>query len=132
MTDAPRFKFPKPTPRKTLRAEKKRTHKEATDAIHGAVLLRSRGACEAPNCGTRSFVLQMDHWLGGSGRRRTLQSIETCWMLCRPCHDARTRDGQTKYWNHYFAIHCANHGYPFTPHIEKPPFSPRRFREVAP
>lgn len=92
----------------------------ATAAIREACVRRAAGLCEA--CWTPFAVAnpaEMDHWLGGNGRRRQKQAIENCWMLHMTCHQRRQR-GQpdAEYWNRRFHQHAAYYGYPFTPHIE--------------
>jgi hypothetical protein len=93
-------------------------------ALRQAVSQRADGRCE----GARLTLLgwrrcggapdELDHWLGGSGRRKQKQSLESAWMLCRLCHRRRTEnipDAQS--WNEVFALHCERYGYPVIAHI---------------
>lgn len=105
--------------------QKRLGRKEETAAIREACMTRAIGCCEVFEC--IGSADEMDHWLGGNGRRRQRQSIETCWMLCQLHHQARTRARPSAvYWNERFAIHCKTHGYPFTPHIEHHPLPSKR------
>lgn len=62
---------------------------------------------------------EMDHWLGGSGRRLQMQAAENCWLLHKSCHTARQHaEPSAAYWNRRFARHCKRYGYKFIPHIE--------------
>lgn len=92
-----------------------------TKEIRALVAERAGNICEC-GCG-RTLSLyhpQMDHWLGGSGRRKQKQSVETCWMLTMWCHRQRTNNYPSAiYWNRKFRAHCHRYGYVFTPHIEK-------------
>lgn len=88
----------------------------ATAEIREAVLKRSRGWCEA--CGQGPMTLELDHWLGGSGRRVQKQSVETCWALCRECHYGRTHNiPGAVVWNAHFRHHCERYGYPVIEHV---------------
>jgi hypothetical protein len=107
------------------RAVKRADHAEETSAIRQAVMFRSAGLCEhCEDTFTDMNPAEMDHWLSGIGRRRQKQSIETCWMLCRPCH--RVRTAYPELWNGMFQAHCEKYGYPFTPHIVHQPISSTR------
>jgi hypothetical protein len=100
--------------------------------IRDEVKGRARGRCEALHleiiagrevwmrCRHRGLAL--DHWLGGSGRRRPFESVETTWLLCIGDDRARTANDPTaEFWNRSFAEHCRRWGYAFTPHIEHAP-----------
>jgi hypothetical protein len=102
-----------------LRADEKKAkrsrRREAVSEIRSLVIARAKGKCEA--CGGAGVAL--DHWLGGNGRRRVAESVETCWLLCRRCDEPRTANKPSAgYWNDMFAIHCARHGYPVVRHVE--------------
>lgn len=100
--------------------QKRLTKKEETARIRGACAARAQGFCENHDC--LGYPEEMDHWLGGNGRRRQQQSIATCWMLCSACHRDKTRGvPSAAEWNRRFAAHCLRHIYPFTPHIEHAP-----------
>lgn len=81
-----------------------------------AVAERAAGHCEA--CGREHRnQAEFDHWLGGNGRRRELESVETVWLLCLPCHRDRTDNRpHPGAWNEIFRAHCERYGYPFVPH----------------
>jgi hypothetical protein len=60
----------------------------------------------------------MDHWLGGSGRRRQEERPASVWALCRTCNQKRTENvPNAAYWNRQFQEHCLLHGYEFIPHV---------------
>lgn len=113
-------------PKRSIRAargrrdEKRTTRREEMAALREAVMKRAGARCEVPGCcndGTEA-----DHWLSGSGRRRAEQSVATVWMLCPRHHYERTKnlpDAET--WNQRLAAHCAEHGYPFRPHLTRKP-----------
>jgi 5-methylcytosine-specific restriction endonuclease McrA len=90
-------------PRKAARAK---AHREDMASIRAAVLKRANELCEA--CHTHApQVLQIDHAFGGSGRRRALQSMETCWALCPYCHRHKTDNNPgADYWLQVFVDHC--------------------------
>lgn len=136
------LKFPKsqsrcptcarPLPRRATAAEKKTAKGKAegaqaararSAAIRGLVMVRAGGVCEVEPYMGRFFAhmrpLVLDHWLGGSGRRRQKQSVENTWAICTPCHRERTVNSpNAAYWNEKFRQHCQRYGYPFTPHVE--------------
>jgi hypothetical protein len=75
------------------RETKKAARRQKVATLRERVWERSKGRCE--NCGLNlghalSFGGQMDHMLGGSGRRMTAESIYSCWRICAPCHRDRT------------------------------------------
>lgn len=89
--------------------------------IRASAWERANYLCEC-GCGRdlRLWGCELDHWLGGSGRRKQKQSVETCWLLAGLCHRRRTRnEPDAAYWNARFEKHCRKHGYLFTPHVEK-------------
>lgn len=81
-------------------------------SIKAQIALRSRGRCEA--CGKRlpKSEAQDDHFFGGSGRRLAMESVETCWHLCVPCHRDKTENRPSaEHWLEKFVAHCEKHGY---------------------
>ncbi len=104
----------------------------ATGAVYRAVMARAGGQCEAwhhacyawRRCGRTAFV--MDHWLGGNGRRKAMESVETCWALCDRCNADRTANRPTAaYWNESHRQFAEKHGYEHTPHITHQPVPAR-------
>lgn len=98
------------------KAAKIATRRLTTGEIKAAVRERAGGVCE--NCGTRwgFWGWSLDHWEGGSGRKRERQSVENCWALCGTgttgCHGDRTRNfPSAEHWNFLFADHCRRFGY---------------------
>jgi 5-methylcytosine-specific restriction endonuclease McrA len=102
--------------RKTAKAVQ---HRGSTASIREAVMQRAAGKCE--HCGGEFYpwdAPEMDHFMGGGGRRRQAASIETCWLLHRFCHLNRTNNYPTAaYWNGSFARHCQKHRYFTREHI---------------
>jgi hypothetical protein len=117
-------KVPKSLPglsRKQSLEERRQKLKQDLAIIHGLVVVRAQGKCEACQ---RPFHLagppHLDHWLGGRGRRREEQSAETCWLLCTPCDALRTANSPTAaFWNGRRREHCERNRLPFVAHIEK-------------
>lgn len=119
-----RLQKPASKSKKAARARKEgraATHRDETGRIREAVLQRAAGVCE--NCGARTAdVAHLDHWLGGSGRRRPMQAVETTWLLCAMCDYSRTHNlPSAAFWNDRRMRHCASYGYPFHAHIEHEP-----------
>jgi hypothetical protein len=121
-----RFSKPASKSKKAARVRKEgkaATHRDSTARIREAVMQRANGTCE---CGCGSDFIDMaglmphfDHWLGGVGRRKVKQSIETCWAITSGCHFMRTTNNPSaEAWNGRFRLHCEKHGYPFQAHIE--------------
>lgn len=119
------FAFPKPVKRATEKRHKAGAHRAATAELRREVMARAKGCCEA--CGRRTLHLALDHFLGGAGRRRQKQSIETTWALCAhpvldDCDGARTHNRPSAaLWNELFAKHCEKQGYPVIAHVEHRP-----------
>ena len=110
--------LPKPEPRKKSKARKQKAHRESTSAIRRKVMERAGGYCEA--CLAPSGDLRLDHWLGGSGRRRQAQAVGNTWALCRSCDFGRTHNiPNAAEWNAINKAHCVRYGYAFYPHLEK-------------
>ena len=95
------------------RGGKTPAEREQTSAVYLAVEARAQGHCEA--CGAKfSHALRpkMDHWLGGSGRRKPEERVDTCWMLDELCERSRTHNRPTAaFWNQRFEIHCLKHAH---------------------
>lgn len=122
---ARRRRLAKSRPRRDNAKAKRRAEREETGNIRRKVFERAAGGCEAytfplgtdtaERCGEPPEIL--DHWLGGSGRRRPKQSVETCWALCGDCNDDRTANfPDADWWNESFRLHCQANGYPFLGH----------------
>lgn len=115
--------FPKPTraDRKARRAARLLNRRLSIGQLRNAAIARALGRCEAPDCRRGGVGLEMDHWLGGIGRRRQHETIENVWMLCSECSFARTRNSPSAaYWNDLFKRHCEAHKYPApTLHMER-------------
>lgn len=108
---------PRPPPEKMTSAE-----------IREACVQRADGKCEC-GCG-RAFTpfdpAEWDHWLGGNGRRRQKESVETTWMLIRSCHQQRTRNWPSaEHWNALREAFCKKWNYAFKPHIVHQPLQRR-------
>lgn len=121
IADARGLKFAKPVSRRSEKSRKKKQGTAELREIRATVMRRADGGCEACHIGAK---LEMDHWLGGAGRRREKQSAATCWALCAGplgCHRMRTENRpNAAWWNERFREHCTRHGFEFSPHIEKP------------
>jgi hypothetical protein len=102
------------------RETKRKIHREETTAIREAVVYRANGFCEA--CWLQGYErpgTELDHFEGGSGRRRERQSVENTWLLCSQSHRARSLNAPSAaHWNRLWKEHTSKHGYPFHPHIE--------------
>ncbi len=81
--------------------------------IRGAVVVRSRGRCEAcgaflsaSGCGDTGHT---DHFFG---RAKAPESPENCWQLCIAC-DAKKTTGRPSaaFWLSRFIAHCKRHGF---------------------
>ena len=91
-------------------AKTKADKRDETAEIRAAILARAGGECEY--CGavaTAHNPLELDHMFG---RIRLPQSTQSCWMLCRLCHRAKTSgDPTAASWFWRFAGHCTKHDY---------------------
>jgi hypothetical protein len=91
---------------KERRASKDLSRSERREMVFGAVSERAGGNCEAAGslgieCGG---WLEMDHLYQGSGRRIPEESEETCAMLCKNHHAARTANlPSVAAWNEWCA-----------------------------
>jgi len=88
---------PRPRSSAVRKTEWKRRSKSAElKVIRVEVEKRAGGKCE--NCGARfspASPAELDHQFG---RVRAKQSVRNCWMLCRPCHRARTNNSPSATW----------------------------------
>ncbi len=110
--------FAKPERLATSKARKQKEHRENISTIRRRVMLRARGCCEVSGCSR--IGISLDHWLGGSGRRREAQAFGNCWLLCAEHDRARTHNlPNAAWWNSEFEKHCAKYGFSFYPHLEK-------------
>lgn len=57
--------------------------------VYKAVLERAGGLCEL--C-FQYKPLQLHHIIGGSGKRKQHETVESCMMLCLECHDEVERN----------------------------------------
>lgn len=104
------------------RAAKRAAHREETARIREAVMTRAGGYCEAcggPATGTDPLVL--DHMLGGIGRRRQRQSVETCWAIHgMTCHVNRTNNAPAAaLWRTWMQLFLERHGYPVPKELQR-------------
>jgi 5-methylcytosine-specific restriction endonuclease McrA len=91
---------------KTRRTAKATIRRDAWAEVREAVVQRALGDCEACECPIYGPA-EVDHFFGGNGRRRSLESVATCWALCADCHWLKTRnDPSAAYWPKRFAEHC--------------------------
>jgi hypothetical protein len=119
-TKPPPQAFPKPTRTERLKTEREEREREilARGELRHEVLKRAGERCES--CGADLHVagFVFDHWLGGNGRRKAEERIDTTWALCLACNQARTdNDPSAEHWNERFERHCQRHGYPSRPHV---------------
>lgn len=124
------------SPRKIEKKAKKLSKRGQTAEIRAAVMARAGGLCEERYHGLRGCngaADEMDHWLGGSGRRLQKQSVENCWALCWNHHVYRQQGRPSaEWWNERFREHCKRFGYPFVPHIEHQPLPPASLTHPSP
>lgn len=107
--------------RKQDSSKKSEVHRASTKEIRAAVMVRANFRCEVIHSGGRCALpaISMDHWLGGAGRRRQQQKVETCWALCATHDYQRTHNvPSAAVWNERRRRHCDVHGHGFQPHIE--------------
>jgi 5-methylcytosine-specific restriction endonuclease McrA len=90
------------------RETKKKTRKEKWAEIREAVLRRSHGLCEC-GCGDEYERLEVDHFFGGNGRRKALESVETCWALSPNRHWQKTQNLDPETDLREFIAHCNDH-----------------------
>lgn len=69
--------------RKQEKKQKRLERRERVGELRRAVFDRAAGRCE--RCG-REPPVHLHHTLGGSGRRRQLESVENCVAVCLSCH----------------------------------------------
>lgn len=87
--------------------------------LRDAVYARARGRCEC-GCNARLDVSatrnlfsersrELDHFFG---RSKVGATVETCWVLSRRCHRAKTENKPSRsVWLSRFITHCQLHGY---------------------
>lgn len=89
---------------------KRKTKREETQSVRGAVVARAGNQCEA--CGAQPVPgspLTLDHFFG---RARAPQTAANCWLLCWSCHQQKTDNAPTAtYWLEVFAGHAQHHGF---------------------
>lgn len=109
--------FPKPNPKDREERERQERQDRALRVaqMRTDCLVRAGFRCENPDCRkplTDYAGCIWDHWLGGSGRRRAMESVETTWVLCFGCNEARTANRPSAaIWNDRFRRHAELHGY---------------------
>jgi 5-methylcytosine-specific restriction endonuclease McrA len=105
--------LPKPVRLAVLKVRREKAHRQSTNEIRTAVMQRAQGRCEGCGRVCSVFDLQMDHFFGGSGRRRQQQSVETCWALGRLCCHPDKTDNKPNaaHWRAKWREHCRTHGY---------------------
>jgi 5-methylcytosine-specific restriction endonuclease McrA len=110
-------------PRAEKKEEKRLGRKEARAAVRAACVARSDGRCEAcPEAAIYGERLEMDHFYG----RAFSESVETCWMLCSPCHRLKTENNPSREaWDRWFMEHCARHGFAFRKRFYREPLRRR-------
>ena len=100
-------------PKRSARpARERREAKQAAEdgewrLIKSQVFGRAAGRCE--HCGATGplGMLDPDHFLGGNGRRKTMQSKFTVWVLCRLCHDEKgANHPSAAAWLTRFIVHA--------------------------
>lgn len=114
---------PKTAFRRKGREAKRLSVQEVRAAIRAACVLRANGRCECgcgcgfgPGEGEEEF----DHFLG----RGRFESIETCWMLRREHHRAKTENHPSReVWDAKFAAHCWFHRYAIRSRLIKTPMT---------
>lgn len=126
---APRRKAKKHLPWPTLkeaREAKRKARSDATSYLRNAVEERAFGHCEAADhiellsggAVCRGY-LELDHLLGGVGRRRQKQAVENTWLLCNEHHRQRTANlPSSDFWVRVFALHADRYGYPMISRVE--------------
>lgn len=73
-------------PRRQATAAERAERTGARLALRIAVVTRAAGRCEACGDSVTTKTSEMDHVFG----RARAEDFETVWMLCRPCHFAKT------------------------------------------
>lgn len=101
--------FPKPTALAVAKKSKRATRAQTIAEIRRTVMARAHGRCE---CGCRRRgPLELDHVFGGS-KKRSLESVETCWALLHEHHDDKTNNRPSAaFWAEKFRAHCLRQGY---------------------
>ena len=65
---------------------KRAARREATAELRNQVVILAGGRCERCGEETAPVFGHMHHLYGGSGRRKAMESPETCAWLCGTCH----------------------------------------------
>jgi 5-methylcytosine-specific restriction endonuclease McrA len=103
----------RPKPLRAERLKKKRakrvSKREKRAEVREAVMNRSVGLCEA--C-VKDLTLtdpgELDHFFG----KARAESVESCWLLCRACHRAKTDNNPSAaWWLDRFDAHARFYGY---------------------
>lgn len=106
---APRKPKPMAVERKKAKAAKKATKREQRADVRALVMARSLGLCEA--CVkdlTPADPGELDHFFG----KARAESVESCWLLCRACHRAKTDNKPSAaWWLDKFGGHARFSGY---------------------
>lgn len=93
------------------RAVKKATRKQKTADVRAAVMERAGSFCEVCGAYPTDREPDLDHFRSGA-HKRSNESIEGCWALCRPCHHAKTDNVPDRiYWLRTFREHCLKYSY---------------------
>lgn len=111
----PTKRIAKALPGKSIKAKrlaKRLAHGIRTDLVRAEVWRRSEGRCEACGLQIPDEIGELDHFIGGS-RRRRLTNTSNCWRLDPECHRNKTNNKPSRaWWLGLFEEHCENHGYP--------------------
>jgi hypothetical protein len=72
---------------------------------------------------------ELDHALG---RAKAEETAETCWMLRRECHQAKTLNHPSaEFWLLRFVVHATRHGYADAVEAAKKKLDLARFKAGA-
>ena len=120
MIDLLPFAKPRAVDRKAAARRERKQEILERAALRDDVIARSGCRCEACGADLRTAGMVLDHWLGGNGRRKALESLKTLWALCLSCNEKRTANKpNAAHWNKIFERHCERYNYEFTPHIAR-------------
>lgn len=88
--------------------------KEIKDRVFQRAWLLVRPCCEVVDERGRpctNDAATVDHFWSGHGRRRALESVESCWALCAEHDQMRTLNSPTRlFWVGLFEAHVLRHG----------------------
>lgn len=94
-------------PRRRAAREERQARSGATVAVRQAVVTRAAGRCEACGVDLPGPMGEMDHFFG----RARSENVETCWFLCRECHQFKTDNFPTRsIWLRRFRTHAMKYG----------------------